>query len=105
MGAAIVFKTNLTIEFAQFVSAGAPVQPRLATEGYPAAAGTTLLPVPLIQVADGARLTVQPRQPPVVHLPADLVSNLVAHGIMVSPPVPGDDRPPCLKADESTSLS
>lgn len=83
MRAAVVLKTNLTIEFAQFLSAGPPVQPCLTTEGYPAAAGATLLPIPLIQVADGVRSTVQPSQPPVVHLPPGLVSNLVAHEFMV----------------------
>ncbi len=40
--------------------------------------------MPLFQIAGGSSMTVQPRQPAVVHLPADLISNLVAHENIVA---------------------
>jgi hypothetical protein len=81
--AAIVLEPNLTVECALLVGASAPVQACLSTQWYPALAGAALLAVPLIHVSGGGGVTVQPRQPPIVRLPTDPVSNLIIHEVIV----------------------
>jgi hypothetical protein len=78
-----VLEPNLPVEFAFLVGARAPVQACLSTKRYPALAGAALLAVPLLHVSGGSSVTVQPRQPPVVRLPTDPVSNFITHEAIV----------------------
>lgn len=84
MAAAVVFEADLTVEVAALVGAGAPVEPSLAAEGYPAAAGPALLVVPDIEVAGVGGPAIEPGQPPVVHRPADSVSRIASHDHIVA---------------------
>ena len=84
MAAAVVFEADLAVEVAVLVGAGAPVEPGLAAEGYPAAAGAALLVVPVIKVAGVGGAAVKPGQPPVMHRPADSISRFASHGPIVA---------------------